>query len=71
MSIDTKTICIVIAEEEGHVIFSWNLTKNCENTLYDVGDYFKINWDNQGAMYILDEEGNIFFTELLCKIKAF
>ena len=36
MSIDSSTICIIIGEEEGHVIFSWNLEKNCENIMTDV-----------------------------------
>jgi len=71
MSTDSSTISIVIREEEGHVIFSWNLEKNCENTLYDVGEHFRINWDNKGHLYILDDEGNIFFAEMLCKVKAF
>lgn len=68
---DWSTICIIIGEEEGHVIFSWNLEKNCENIMTDVCDRFKIIWDDQGEMYILDDDGNIFFTEILCTIKAF
>jgi len=46
MSIDWSTICIIIGEEEGHVVFSWDLKKNCENTLFDVSRRFKILWDN-------------------------
>lgn len=46
MSMDSSTICIIIGEEEGHVIFSWNLEKNCENIMTDVSDRFKIIWDD-------------------------
>ena len=68
---DLNTVCIVIGEEEGHVIFQWNIEANCETIMHDVDDLFKIIWDDQGSMYILDDGGNIFFTDILCNVKAY
>lgn len=48
MSIDWTKICIITGEEEGNVIFSWNLELNCENIMHDVCDHFRIIWDNKG-----------------------
>lgn len=70
MSSDHSRIAIVLGEDEGHVIFEWNVTDNNEIVTYDVSSEYKVIWDNEGEMYILNDDG-VFFTALHCNIKAF
>lgn len=70
MGKDPSRIAIVLGEDEGHVIFEWNVKKNIEVLTYDVTSEFKVIWDNDGQMYILNNDG-VFFTELHCNVKAF
>lgn len=55
MSTDQSMIAIIVAEEEGSCIFQWDLKNNSERLMYDVPEMFKIIWDKEGQMYILNQ----------------
>ena len=46
MSCDDDIMAIVLNEDEGSVIFKWNIPDNSELLMHDVQGKFKIVWDN-------------------------
>lgn len=70
MSSNNSLIAIIIKEEEDSVIFKWNLNENSEILMKDVQGPFKILFDYEGEMYILNKKG-VFFTDMCCNMKAF
>ena len=61
MSSDTSKIAIVLQEDEGHVVISWEVENNSEYLTHDVTSDFKVIWDSLGEMYILNNDG-VFFS---------
>lgn len=70
MSKNPDIMAIILREDEGNVIFKWDIEANSEILMHDVSGLFKLIWDDTGELYILNN-GHTFFTDIGCNIKAF
>ena len=55
MSKNPDNIAIVVGEDEGTVIFKWDLITNTEMVMKDLTGPFKILQDADGEMYIVNK----------------
>lgn len=71
MSINEMSIAIILKEDDGHTIFKWSLEDNIEVMESDVTGPFKVVWDKEGEMYILNNSNVMFLGDSHCQIKGY
>ena len=57
----TNRIAIIVKTQSDHYnLISWDIIKNFENEAFTVNPPFKIVWDQQGELYIVNDETVVF-----------
>lgn len=72
MGNNSNEVAIVIAQVNSQIetIVSWNMENNNERTIIDAKQPYKVLWDHQGAMFVLEQD-RLIDAEKHCSIKAY